>query len=91
MSAPPLPPINPRRRRFGFGRQGSQEKENQASANATSHKEPGSAFFTDEEDKSKRRLRKTSSEGRSLHNAAVKQSQLPISRPVMPVEDGGMF
>jgi hypothetical protein len=89
-TAPPVPPINPRRKRFGFGRTESPNPYDPAiqqgfdsprapfaepvrtnSSDALSHQAP----------QSNTRLRKTSSEGKSLRAQAQAQ---PALSPVLP-------
>lgn len=95
---PPVPPINPRRRRFGFGRTESHESANspphsEASTPFTSPQPPQAPFMSpprtmsgDEgsaRPREPRRLRKASSEGHSLRAQA---SHLAVngSSPALP-------
>jgi hypothetical protein len=77
---PPLPPINPMRRRFGFGRTVTDDP--------AVHTPYGESTYTNSSDtlaskesKPRQRLRKTSSEGKSLH---VKSQVQPETSPAMP-------
>ncbi|KAF2747421.1 hypothetical protein M011DRAFT_59519 [Sporormia fimetaria CBS 119925] len=73
---PPLPPINPMRRKFGFGRTPSDEHTAHPLSAGSSPSAPyGDAMYTNSTDAlppkgppPRQRLRKTSSEGRSLHS-----------------------
>ncbi|KAF2837715.1 hypothetical protein M501DRAFT_1017498 [Patellaria atrata CBS 101060] len=83
---PPLPPLNPRRRRFGFGRsENGQDNTQTVSPIQTSIPQavPETSAFSDEDDKprQRQRLRKSSSEGRSLHAKAM---QPPVGLPRSP-------
>jgi hypothetical protein len=91
--APPVPPINPMRKRFGFGRSGTAESVNpydpaiQAGMDAprAPYAEPtrtnSSDALRNDSAQPKTRLRKTSSEGRSLRGQAQPQSG---PSPAMP-------
>lgn len=84
--APPVPPINPMRKRFGFGRSGTAENHNpydpaiQAGFDApyAPYAEPtrtnSSDALRNETSQPRTRLRKTSSEGKSLRGQAQLQS-----------------
>jgi hypothetical protein len=85
---PPLPPINPRRRMFGFGR---SESSSQESSSQTSVQPPQPPYLTqrthsgdeiDKRSKPRQRLRKTSSEGHSLRGQANAQAAAPS--PAVP-------
>lgn len=89
IDAPPIPPVNPRRRQtrtmFGLGRK--EEIENMHSLpQATQSSEEMSTFSADEgEDKprSRQKLRKSSSEGGNL-NARARQIVAAAPSPAMP-------
>ncbi|KAF1948005.1 hypothetical protein EJ02DRAFT_10247 [Clathrospora elynae] len=91
LDAPPVPPINPMRRRFGFGRGESQSPTSDPGVqpgmdtSRTPHVEPlriGSPdALASQAQQSKSRLRKATSEGKSLRGTA--QSQLGPS-PSIP-------
>lgn len=87
VAPPPVPPINPMRKRFGFGRQDSSESttSNGFDAPRPPYAEPtrtnSSDALSSQIPQPRNRLRKTSSEGHSLHA----QAQLPNSvSPAMP-------
>ncbi|KAE8148036.1 hypothetical protein BDV25DRAFT_23350 [Aspergillus avenaceus] len=107
MATPPLPPMNPRRRRqtttqtiLGAIRGGSEKHESQyAPSIASSSMEEYSTFSDEGEDRprTRNRLRKTSSEGGEL-NAKARQQIMAGPPPAMPAYpppqvpmDGGMF
>ncbi|CAO2658213.1 Nn.00g059360.m01.CDS01 [Neocucurbitaria sp. VM-36] len=88
--APPVPPINPMRRRFGFGRAESQNPHDPAiqpglEAPRAPYAEPTRTNSSDalhsQTQQPKNRLRKTSSEGKSLRGNAQGQTG---SSPAMP-------
>ncbi|KAJ9645876.1 hypothetical protein H2199_002919 [Coniosporium tulheliwenetii] len=88
--SPPIPPVNPRRRRFGFGRSHAEPQE-------TSPPRMGAgaarAFSSDAEDgkfNPKPKLRKSSSEGRNLRQQDVFAPSAPMP-PRPAVADGAMF
>jgi len=94
--APPLPPINPMRKRFGFGRAENPNPHDPAiqagfDAPRTPFAEPVRTNSSDtvpgHAAPPKPRLRKTSSEGKSLHGNA--QSQRAPSPALPPVGLGG--
>ncbi|KAF2457910.1 hypothetical protein BDY21DRAFT_19030 [Lineolata rhizophorae] len=79
---PPVPPINPRRRRFGFGR--TENYDNSSPQVPTTVLE---STFSDDDDKQARarsRLRKSSSEGRSLSSKARHQAVMSPNPPLPP-------
>lgn len=87
VAPPPVPPINPMRKRFGFGRQESSESTTSYGLDAPRplYAEPtrtnSSDALSTQIPQPKNRLRKTSSEGHSLHA----QAQVPNSvSPAMP-------
>ncbi|KAF2500417.1 hypothetical protein BU16DRAFT_535011 [Lophium mytilinum] len=102
-SPPPVPPINPRRR-FGFGRTGTSESSDGAvQPPRAPFAEPMRTNSADELDQQARpkghRLRKSSSEGRSLY---TKTQAPPVASPAFPpaglngspprpIADGSMF
>ena len=87
-SAPPIPPVNPRRRQtramFGFGRK-EEIEELHALPAATQSTEEMSTFSADEGDKprSRQKLRKSSSEGGNL-NARARQAAFAAPSPALP-------
>lgn len=87
-SAPPIPPVNPRRRQtramFGFGRKEELEELHALPA-ATQSTEEMSTFSADEGDKpkSRQKLRKSSSEGGNL-NAKARQAAFAAPSPALP-------
>lgn len=89
IEAPPIPPVNPRRRQtrtmFGFGKKDECEAMHSLPA-ATQSTEQMSTFSADEgESKPKvlQKLRKSSSEGGNL-NARVRQAAIATPSPAMP-------
>ncbi|ORY17846.1 hypothetical protein BCR34DRAFT_10232 [Clohesyomyces aquaticus] len=95
--APPVPPINPMRRRFGFGRTEphhdpaihtlSTPHAPFADPQRTNSSDALSSQATNPISEARQRLRKTSSEGHSLHGTAQSHAQLPASTgpsPAMP-------
>ncbi|KAF2663268.1 hypothetical protein BT63DRAFT_123448 [Microthyrium microscopicum] len=93
--APPVPPINPMRRKFGFNR--GEEDVRDFSAPA-SYQQYGQSMHSGENGtpfKSRHRLRKSSSEGEKLGMRLRAQSQANASNPALrtarPVMEGGMF
>jgi hypothetical protein len=105
-NAPPIPPVNPRRRQtrtmFGLGRKEEIETMHSLPA-ATQSSEEMSTFSADEGDdkpRSRQKLRKSSSEGGNL-NARARQIATAQPSPAMPGAfpgsgsppriDGGMF
>ncbi|KAL1631165.1 hypothetical protein SLS56_004554 [Neofusicoccum ribis] len=82
---PPLPPINPMRRRFGFGRSDSH-----GSNSTTSDGRPS----TDDSDNKKGRSRLRKSSNPALYRAANQENEDPVPmRPPPPpqVNEGAMF
>lgn len=83
--APPLPPINPRRR-FGFGRSAMDDpaiqKPNPPYAEPT--RTNSSEALASKAPHQRQRLRKTSSEGKSLHGQAQVQGGPSPAMPSMP-------
>jgi hypothetical protein len=71
-AAPPVPPINPMRRRFGFGRSATDEPSMQPpnSPFAATMRTNSSDALAGQDSQAHPRLRKISSEGRSLHGKA---------------------
>jgi hypothetical protein len=106
-SAPPLPTMNPLRRKFGFGRSASDEnRDPYASKPSRYDYPPVSAGYRHSGDelptpyKPQHRLRKSSSEGekigmrlRAQAQAKAMTSNPSLSRPggSRPVVEGGMF
>ncbi|KAG0649658.1 hypothetical protein D0Z07_3683 [Hyphodiscus hymeniophilus] len=89
MDAPPIPPVNPRRRQtramFGFGKKEEFEEMHSLPA-ATQSTEEMSTFSADEADsesKPRQKLRKISSEGGNL-NARARQAANAIPSPALP-------
>ncbi|KAF8867410.1 hypothetical protein BDZ45DRAFT_571056, partial [Acephala macrosclerotiorum] len=87
--APPIPPVNPRRRQtramFGLGRKDDYE-EQYSIPQATQSSEEMSTFSADEDPKPKTRagkLRKSSSEGGNL-NARAREAVRAAPSPAMP-------
>ena len=82
-AAPPVPPINPMRKRFGFGRQESDNAPLEAPR--APYAEPTRTNSSDalhsQIPQPRNRLRKTSSEGKSLHAKAHVQ---PSVSPALP-------
>jgi hypothetical protein len=86
---PPVPPINPMRRRFGFGRSDSDKSDGPTShpdldAPRAPYAEPtrtNSSDAVSQMPQSRNRLRKSSSESKSLHSMAQGQ---PGAVPAMP-------
>lgn len=86
---PPVPPINPMRRRFGFGRSDSEKSDGQTShpdldAPRAPYAEPtrtNSFDAASQIPQPRNRLRKSSSESKSLHSMAQGQ---PGAVPAMP-------
>ncbi|KAF2115903.1 hypothetical protein BDV96DRAFT_492252 [Lophiotrema nucula] len=80
---PPVPPLNPMRRRFGFGR--SENQDGSVRPPQAPYAEPirtnSSDALANQIHQPKQKLRKTSSEGKSLHGQA--QAQAGAS-PAMP-------
>ncbi|KAF2733060.1 hypothetical protein EJ04DRAFT_606789 [Polyplosphaeria fusca] len=80
---PPVPPLNPMRRRFGFGRKESSELDG---AVRPPYAEPvrtnSSDALASQSNLPRHGLRKTSSEGKSLHGQA--QSRSAGASPAMP-------
>ena len=74
---PPVPPINPMRRRFGFGRSDNDK----SSEGPTSHPDLDAADDAGQTSQPRNRLRKSSSEGRNLHGVAQGQTG---AVPAMP-------
>jgi hypothetical protein len=74
---PPVPPINPMRRRFGFGRSDSDK----SSEGPTSHPDHDAAEAVGQTPQPRNRLRKSSSESRSLYGVAQGQTG---AVPAMP-------
>ena len=107
IDAPPIPPVNPRRRQtramFGFGKKDEYEEMHSLPA-ATQSTEEMSTFSADEGDnkpKVRGKLRKSSSEGGNL-NARARQVAISAPSPAMPGNfqgngspprpyEGGMF
>ncbi|OQE42260.1 hypothetical protein PENCOP_c004G03051 [Penicillium coprophilum] len=106
-SAPPVPPMNPRRRRgtatqtiLGAFKSDKSDKNDlsRVSSPAPTAAEEQSGFLDDEKrPRSRNRLRKTSSEGGNL-NGRARQGSMPGSPPAVPQYpppaipvDGGMF
>jgi hypothetical protein len=103
--APPIPPVNPRRRQtramFGLGRKEEYDEQYSIPA-ATQSSEEMSTFSADEDSKPKARvgkLRKSSSEGGNL-NARAREAARAAPSPAMPGSfpsgspprvEGGMF
>lgn len=87
--APPVPPINPMRRRFGFGRSDSDKSEGPTShpdfeAPRAPYAEPlrtNSSDALSQIPQPRNRLRKSSSESKSLHGKAQGQNE---AVPAMP-------
>jgi hypothetical protein len=89
MDAPPIPPVNPRRRQtraiFGFGKKDDLEEMLCLPA-ATQSTEEMSTFSADEGDskpKARQKLRKSSSEGGNL-NARARQAAYAAPSPALP-------
>lgn len=82
-SAPPVPPINPMRRRFGFGRSDSHGSDSTASDGRLS---------TDEGDK-KGRLRLKKNSNPALYRSANEENKdaVPMRPPPPQMEEGAMF
>lgn len=86
-NAPPIPPVNPRRKTramFGFGKK--EDDELHFLPAATQSTEEMSTFSADEGEskpKSRQRLRKSSSEGGNL-NARAKQAVIANPSPALP-------
>jgi hypothetical protein len=83
--APPVPPINPMRKRFGFGRSGVEHHNPYDPAIQAGYDAPRAPYaepvrtnssdaLTNQNSQPKSRLRKTSSEGKSLHGQAKAHS-----------------
>ena len=88
MDAPPIPPVNPRRRQtramFGFGKK--DDYEDMSLPAATQSTEEMSTFSADEGDskpKVRQKLRKSSSEGGNL-NARARHAAITAPSPAMP-------
>jgi hypothetical protein len=88
MEAPPIPPVNPRRRQaraiFGFGKK--DEHDEYSLPVATHSTEEMSTFSADEGEskvKIRQKLRKSSSEGGNL-NARVRQAAVASPSPALP-------
>ena len=87
MDAPPIPPVNPRRRQtraiFGFGKKDEQDEYSLPSA--TQSTEEMSTFSDEGESKPKirQKLRKSSSEGGNL-NARARQAAIAAPSPALP-------
>ncbi|KAH7042165.1 hypothetical protein B0J12DRAFT_579869 [Macrophomina phaseolina] len=81
---PPLPPINPMRRRFGFGRSDSH-----GSSTTNSDGRPS----TDDSDNKKSRSRLRKSSNPALYRAANQENEDPAAMrpPPPPVSEGAMF
>jgi hypothetical protein len=84
---PPVPPINPMRRRFGFGRSATDDPAIHMGAPSPPYAD---AMRTNSSDalaskipQPRQRLRKTSSEGHSLH-AKARETQSAGNSPAMP-------
>jgi hypothetical protein len=87
IDAPPIPPVNPRRKAravFGFGRK-EESVDYQVSPPTVTPTEDRTTFSDDGESKpkSRQRLRKTSSEGGNL-NARARQAIFAAPSPAMP-------
>jgi hypothetical protein len=83
---PPLPPINPMRRRFGFGRTGTDESSAQGPSSPY-----GETMYTNSTEtlqskipQPRQRLKKSSSEGKSLHGKAQVQTEASPAMPSLP-------
>ena len=96
--APPVPPINPMRRKFGFGKGGDEGRDYVSSI---PYQQTGSNGFYSNDDtstfKPRHRLRKSSSEGEKIGMRLRAQRQANMSNPTLlsrnvrqPME-GGMF
>jgi hypothetical protein len=83
---PPLPPINPMRRRFGFGRSPSDESSSQGSSTpyGESVHTNSSETLASKASQPRQKLRKTSSEGKSLHGKAQVQTGNSPAMPTLP-------
>lgn len=89
MDAPPIPPVNPRRRQtraiFGFGKKDEYDDMHSLPA-ATQSTDEMSTFSADEGDskpKIRQKLRKSSSEGGNL-NARARQAVIAAPSPALP-------
>ncbi len=89
-NAPPIPPVNPRRRQtramFGFGGRKDEIESMHSLPQATQSSEEMSTFSADEGDekpRSRQKLRKSSSEGGNL-SARARQATLTSPSPAMP-------
>lgn len=90
-SAPPIPPVNPRRRQtrtmFGFSRKDELDEHLHSLPQATQSTEEMSTFSADEGEKprvkERQRLRKSSSEGGAL-NARARQAAFAAQSPALP-------
>ncbi|KAF2019702.1 hypothetical protein BU24DRAFT_342923 [Aaosphaeria arxii CBS 175.79] len=87
-AAPPVPPINPMRRRFGFGRTANEEPAVQAPfpPYAEPMRTNSSDALASQNPPPRNRLRKTSSAGDGLHSKA--QAQMGASPAVPPMPFG---
>ncbi|KAF2799974.1 hypothetical protein K505DRAFT_36525 [Melanomma pulvis-pyrius CBS 109.77] len=84
---PPVPPINPMRRRFGFGRSENQDPavhSPQLPFAADPTKTNSSDALSSQTTLPRQRLRKTSSEGKSLHGQAQAQAGPSPAMPSSP-------
>lgn len=93
VNAPPIPPVNPRRKTramFGFGKKGDLDVDYSLPA-ATQSTEEMSTFSADEETKPRvrQKLRKSSSEGGSLNAKARQAINAGAPSPAMPVHPPG--
>ncbi|KAH7139005.1 hypothetical protein B0J11DRAFT_32715 [Dendryphion nanum] len=83
---PPVPPINPMRRRFGFGRSPTDDPAihapNPPFAEPT--RTNSSEALPSQIPQSRNRLRKTSSEGKSLHGKSQAHAGVSPAVPAMP-------
>ncbi|KAF2097026.1 hypothetical protein NA57DRAFT_57636 [Rhizodiscina lignyota] len=81
-AAPPVPPINPRRRMFGFGRSGENSPNTQTPLSNSPPREAGAGSVFEEDDfersRSRYRLRKTPSNGNSLAEKARRDREIEM-------------
>jgi hypothetical protein len=83
---PPVPPINPMRRRFGFGRSATDDPavHTPSAPFAESMRTNSSDALHSQVLQPRQRLRKTSSEGKSLHGMSHAQAGGSPAMPPMP-------
>lgn len=93
--APPVPPINPRRKKFGFGRSGENTPVSSTAASPRSESPPReqqTSFFEEDDvdrssgrSRSRSRLRKQASDGKNLAERSRKEREFEQENNTLPV------